>query len=63
MPAEFATRLVGLMWRTVYGTGVVQPRKAVVNGEYDHLPEGAFYMVGDIEEVIAKAERMAAAAA
>ncbi|RYG91967.1 F0F1 ATP synthase subunit beta [Loktanella sp. IMCC34160] len=37
--------------------------KAVVNGEYDHLPEGAFYMVGDIEEVIAKAERMAAAAA
>ncbi|EYD77568.1 ATP synthase beta chain [Rubellimicrobium mesophilum DSM 19309] len=37
--------------------------KAVVNGEYDHLPEAAFYMVGGIKEVIAKAERLAAQAA
>jgi F-type H+-transporting ATPase subunit beta len=37
--------------------------KAVVAGEYDHLPEAAFYMVGGIKEVIAKAERLAAAAA
>jgi F-type H+-transporting ATPase subunit beta len=37
--------------------------KAVVNGEYDHLPEAAFYMVGDIDEVKAKAERLAAEAA
>ena len=37
--------------------------KAVVAGEYDHLPEGAFYMVGGIADVIAKAERMAADAA
>ncbi len=37
--------------------------KAVVAGEYDHLPEGAFYMVGGIDEVIAKAERLAASAA
>ena len=37
--------------------------KAVVAGEYDHLPEGAFYMVGGIEEVNAKAEKMAAEAA
>ncbi|MCR9126662.1 MAG: F0F1 ATP synthase subunit beta [Rhodobacteraceae bacterium] len=37
--------------------------KAVVAGEYDHLPEGAFYMVGGIDEVKAKAERMAADAA
>ncbi len=37
--------------------------KAVVAGEYDHLPEAAFYMVGGIEDVIAKAERMAAEAA
>ena len=37
--------------------------KAVVAGEYDHLPEAAFYMVGDIEDVIAKAQRLAAAAA
>ena len=37
--------------------------KAVVNGEYDHLPEAAFYMVGDIEEVKAKAAKLAAQAA
>src|SRR6056297_1788582 len=37
--------------------------KAVVAGEYDHLPEGAFYMVGGIDEVKAKAEKMAADAA
>ncbi|MDF0601498.1 F0F1 ATP synthase subunit beta [Psychromarinibacter sp. C21-152] len=37
--------------------------KAVVAGEYDHLPEGAFYMVGGIDDVVAKAERMAADAA
>ena len=37
--------------------------KAVVAGEYDHLPEAAFYMVGGIEEVKAKAQRLAADAA
>ena len=37
--------------------------KAVVAGEYDHLPEGAFYMVGGIEDVVAKAEKLAAEAA
>ena len=37
--------------------------KAVVAGEYDHFPEAAFYMVGGIDEVIAKAERLAAEAA
>ncbi|MEL7117438.1 MAG: F0F1 ATP synthase subunit beta, partial [Pseudomonadota bacterium] len=35
----------------------------VVAGEFDHLPEGAFYMVGGIDEVVAKAQRMAAEAA
>ena len=37
--------------------------KRVVAGEFDHLPEAAFYMVGGINDVIAKAEKMAAAAA
>ncbi len=37
--------------------------KRVVAGEFDHLPEGAFYMVGDIDDVVAKAEKMAADAA
>ena len=30
--------------------------KAIVNGEYDHLPEQAFYMVGTIDEVVEKAK-------
>jgi F-type H+-transporting ATPase subunit beta len=34
--------------------------KAICDGEYDHLPEAAFYMVGGIEEAVAKAEKMAA---
>ncbi len=33
------------------------------NGDYDHLPEQAFYMVGTIEEAIKRAERLAAEAA
>jgi len=37
--------------------------KAVVAGEYDHLPEAAFYMVGGIEDVVKKAQRLAAEAA
>ena len=36
--------------------------KAIVSGEYDHLPEGAFYMVGTIEDVVKKAESMKTAA-
>ena len=32
--------------------------KAILNGEYDHLPEQAFYMVGGIEEAAAKAETL-----
>jgi len=37
--------------------------KAVVAGDYDHLPEAAFYMVGGIADVIAKADKMSAEAA
>src|SRR6056297_3484376 len=32
--------------------------KGIVDGEYDHLPEQAFYMVGTIEEAVEKAEKM-----
>jgi len=37
--------------------------KGIVAGEYDDLPEAAFYMVGTIDEAIAKAKEMAAEAA
>ena len=36
--------------------------KGLCNGDYDHLPEPAFYMVGTIEEAMAKAEKLAEAA-
>ena len=38
----------------------VRSFKAICAGEYDHLPEGAFYMVGTIEDAVKKAESMAA---
>ncbi|MBT7755540.1 MAG: hypothetical protein HN726_05120, partial [Candidatus Magasanikbacteria bacterium] len=37
--------------------------KGILEGEYDDLPEAAFYMVGTIEEVVEKAKVMAAEAA
>ena len=40
----------------------VRSFKAIVAGEYDHLPEAAFYMVGTIEEAVKKAESMKTAA-
>jgi len=36
--------------------------KAICDGEYDHLPETAFRLVGSIEEAVTKAEKMAAEA-
>ena len=36
--------------------------KGILAGEYDHLPEQAFYMVGGIAEAVAKAEKMQARA-
>ena len=41
----------------------VKSFKAVVDGEYDHLPENAFYMVGGIDEAVEKAKKLAAEAA
>ncbi|MCF6277623.1 MAG: F0F1 ATP synthase subunit beta, partial [Anaerolineales bacterium] len=35
----------------------------LIDGEYDHLPEAAFYMVGTIDDAVAKAQKLAAEAA
>ena len=32
--------------------------KGILNGEYDHIPEQAFYMVGTIDEALEKAKNM-----
>ena len=37
--------------------------KGLAEGEFDHLPEAAFYMVGGIDQAIEKAQRLAAEAA
>ncbi|MEN3347042.1 MAG: F-type H+/Na+-transporting ATPase subunit beta, partial [Bradyrhizobium sp.] len=37
--------------------------KGLVEGKYDHLPEAAFYMVGNIAEAVQKGKKLAAAAA
>ncbi|MEQ8698119.1 MAG: F0F1 ATP synthase subunit beta, partial [Bauldia litoralis] len=37
--------------------------QGIVDGEYDHLPEAAFYMCGKIDEAVEKARKMAAEAA
>jgi F-type H+/Na+-transporting ATPase subunit beta len=54
--AEVFTNIPG---KFVQLEDTVRSFKAVVDGEYDHLPEAAFYMVGGIEEAIAKAEKLA----
>jgi F-type H+-transporting ATPase subunit beta len=40
----------------------VRSFKAILDGEYDHLPEQAFYMVGTIEDAVAKAKKLEAKA-
>ncbi|MEM9796816.1 MAG: F0F1 ATP synthase subunit beta [Pseudomonadota bacterium] len=62
-PFDVAKVFTGADGKQVPLADTIASFKAVVAGEYDHLPEGAFYMVGGIDEVKAKAERMAAEAA
>ncbi|WP_136682436.1 F0F1 ATP synthase subunit beta [Falsirhodobacter xinxiangensis] len=61
-PFDVAKVFTGADGKQVPLEDTIASFKAVVAGEYDHLPEAAFYMVGGIDEVIAKAQRLAAAA-
>jgi len=62
-PFDVAKVFTGSDGKQVPLEETIQSFKAVVAGEYDHLPEAAFYMVGGIDEVIEKANKMAASAA
>jgi F-type H+-transporting ATPase subunit beta len=62
-PFYAATVFTGMSGITVQLDDTIRSFKAVVNGEYDHLPEAAFYMVGTIEDAVAKAQKLAAEAA
>src|SRR6478609_9397323 len=61
-PFHVAEVFTGIPGKFVQVEDTVRSFKAVVNGEYDHLPESAFYMVGGIDEAVAKAEKLAQAA-
>ncbi len=58
-PFHVAEVFTGISGKFVQIEDTVRSFKAVVDGEYDHLPENAFYMVGGIEEAVAKAEKLA----
>jgi F-type H+-transporting ATPase subunit beta len=58
-PFHVAEVFTGIPGKFVQLEDTVKSFKAVVDGEYDHLPEAAFYMVGGIEEAIAKAKKLA----
>ncbi|MBB5372979.1 F0F1 ATP synthase subunit beta [Acidocella aromatica] len=61
-PFHVAEVFTGSPGKFVKVEDTIRGFKGIVNGEYDHLPEAAFYMVGTIEEAIAKAETLAAKA-
>ncbi|WP_417492007.1 F0F1 ATP synthase subunit beta [Maricaulis sp.] len=62
-PFDVAEIFTGFPGIQVPVADTVKGFKAICDGEYDHLPEQAFYMVGTIEDAVKKAEKMAAEAA
>ncbi|KUR76176.1 F0F1 ATP synthase subunit beta [Novosphingobium sp. Fuku2-ISO-50] len=61
-PFHVAEVFTGIAGKFVQLEDTVRSFKAVVDGEYDHLPEAAFYMVGGIEEAVEKGKKLAAEA-
>jgi F-type H+-transporting ATPase subunit beta len=57
-PFHVAEVFTGSPGKLVSLKDTIKGFKAICNGEYDHLPESAFYMVGNIDEAIAKGEKM-----
>ncbi|WP_138510957.1 F0F1 ATP synthase subunit beta [Maricaulis alexandrii] len=62
-PFDVAEIFTGFPGIQVPVAETVKGFKAICDGEYDHLPEAAFYMVGTIEDAVKKAEKLAAEAA
>ena len=62
-PFHVAEVFTGAPGKLVSLADTIAGFKAIVAGEYDDMPESAFYMVGDINEAIAKAKKLAAEAA
>jgi F-type H+-transporting ATPase subunit beta len=62
-PFHVAEVFTGSPGKLVSLEDTVKGFAGIVAGQYDHLPESAFYMVGAIEEAVEKAKKMAAEAA
>ena len=60
-PFFVAQQFTGLEGKYVQIADTIRGFKEIVEGKHDDLPEQAFYMVGGIEEAVAKAEKMQAA--
>jgi len=61
-PFHVAEVFTGAPGKLVSLEDTVKGFKELIDGKYDHLPEQCFYMVGSMDEAIAKAEKMAMAA-
>jgi F-type H+-transporting ATPase subunit beta len=59
-PFHVAEIFTGSPGKLVALADTIKGFKGLIEGKYDHLPEAAFYMVGGIDEAIAKAEKLAA---
>jgi F-type H+-transporting ATPase subunit beta len=57
-PFHVAEVFTGSPGKLVSLKDTIKGFKAICNGDYDHLPESAFYMVGNIDEAIAKGEKI-----
>ena len=62
-PFHVAEVFTGAPGKLVSLEDTIKGFKGLVDGEYDHLPEAAFYMVGSMEEAVEKAQKLAADAA
>ena len=57
-PFFVAEQFTGSPGKYVKLEDTIKSFKGLIDGEYDHLPEQSFYMVGDIEEAVQKAEKL-----
>ena len=60
-PFFVAQQFTGLEGKYVPIADTIRGFKEIVDGKHDGVPEQAFYMVGTIDEALAKAEKMAKA--
>jgi F-type H+-transporting ATPase subunit beta len=62
-PFHVAEQFTGLQGRYVKIADTIKGFREIIEGKHDDVPEQAFYMVGTIDEVVQKAEKLAAATA